>query len=172
MNRLFLTLVFVALAVGTVSAADQKPAAKTPTHAAMKMPDHGMSTPDGIKWGPPPPVFDQSAQFAVLAGNPMAAGNYVVRLKMPDGYKIMPHWHPTTENITVISGTFHFATGDKFDNTKGAVMPAGTFGFVGPHMNHYAWAEGETIVQVHGAGPFQLTYVNPADDPSKAAAAK
>ena len=167
MNRLFLTLVFVALAVGTVSAADTKPAAKTPSHAAMKM---GMSTPDDIKWGAPPPVFDQSAQFAVLAGNPMAAGNYVVRLKMPDGYKIMPHWHPTTENITVISGTFHFATGDKFDNTKGAVMPAGTFGFVGPHMNHYAWAEGETIVQVHGTGPFKLTYVNPKDAPTAAAA--
>jgi anti-sigma factor ChrR (cupin superfamily) len=164
-NKLFLTLVLVALA-GTSSAAT----ATKSTQPAMKMPDHGMSTPDDIKWGPPPPVFDPSAQFAVLAGNPMASGAYVVRLKMPDGYKIMPHWHPTTENITVISGTFHFATGDKFDNTKGAVMPAGTFGFVGPHMNHYAWAEGETIVQVHGMGPFKLTYVNPADAPSKTAA--
>jgi hypothetical protein len=172
-NRLFLTLALVALAVGTVSAADEKPAAKMPTHSASAamMPDHGMSTPDAIKWGPPPAVFTQTAQFAVLAGNPMAAGQYVVRLKMPDGYKIMPHWHPTTENITVISGTLHFATGDKFDDTKGAVMPAGTFGFVGPHMNHYAWAEGETIVQVHGTGPFKLTYVNPADDPSKSATA-
>ena len=172
MNRIFLTMMFVALAVGTVSAADEKPAAKTPAHSApaATMPDHGMTTPDDIKWGPPPPVFDPSAQFAVLAGNPMASGMYVVRLKMPDGYKIMPHWHPTTENITVISGTFHFATGDKFDNTKGATMTAGTFGFVGPHMNHYAWAEGETIVQVHGMGPFKLTYVNPKDAPTAAAA--
>jgi len=34
-------------------------------------------------------------------------------------------------------------------------------------MNHYAWTDGETVVQVHGQGPFAITYVNPADDPSK-----
>jgi len=32
---------------------------------------------------------------------------------------------------------------------------------------HYAMARGQTIVQVHGLGPFVLTYVNPADDPTK-----
>ena len=167
MNRLFLTLVLAALA-GSSSAAT----ATKSTHSAMKMPDHGLTTPDNIKWGPPPPVFQSGAEFAVIAGDPGASGPYVVRLKMPDGYKIMPHWHPTTENVTVISGTFHLGTGDTFDDAKGAEMPTGSFGFVGPNMHHYAWATGETIVQVHGTGPFKLTYVNPADDPSKTAAAK
>ena len=72
--------------------------------------------------------------------------------------------------MTVISGTFHLGTGSKFDEAKGSEMPAGSFGFIGPHMQHYAWATGETVVQVHGMGPFKLVYVNPADDPSNAAA--
>src|SRR5262249_8631710 len=167
-KRILVTLVLIALAAGNVAAAETK--AAHPAAPAAKMPDHGLTTPDNIKWGPPPPVFQSGAEFAVIQGDPMATGPYTVRLKRPDGYKIMPHWHPTTENVTVISGTFHLGTGTTFDDTKGADMPAGSFGFVGPHMNHYAWATGETIVQVHGMGPFKLTYVNPADDPSKAAA--
>ena len=72
-----------------------------------------------MKWGPAPPVFQAGAEMAVLEGNPAAQAPYVVRLKMPDGYKIMPHWHPTTENVTVISGTFHLGTGATFDEAKG-----------------------------------------------------
>jgi hypothetical protein len=169
-KRVLLTLALIALAGSSLAATAAKPATAAPKAAAAKMPDHGMSTPDGIKWGPAPPVFAAGAQFAVLQGDPGATGEYTVRLKMPDGYKIMPHWHPTTENVTVISGTFNLGTGDTFDNTKGAVMPTGTFGFIGPHMHHFAWTTGETVVQVHGMGPFKLTYVNPADDPSKTAA--
>lgn len=168
MKRSFLVLGLLAVACSAFAATATKSAA--PMHHTTKMPDHGMSTPADMKWGPAPPVFQSGAEMAVLQGNPGAAGAYTVRLKMPDGYKIMPHWHPTTENVTVISGTFHLGTGPKFDDSKGAEMPAGSFGYVGPHMQHYAWVTGETIVQVHGMGPFKLVYVNPADDPSKAAA--
>ena len=164
MKRLMLTLAMLVIAGSAWTATTSKAPAPV-----AKMPDHGLTTPDDIKWGPPPPVFTSGAQFAVIQGDPMASGPYVVRLKMPDGYKIMPHWHPTTENVTVISGTFHLGTGTTFDDTKGAEMPAGSFGFVGPHMNHYAWATGETVVQVHGMGPFKLTYVNPKDMPSQTA---
>jgi len=167
-KKLLLGLILVALAAGTMAATT--PTSSTHATHAAKMPDHGLTTPDMVKWGPAPPVFQSGAEMAVLVGNPNGAGIYTVRLKMPDGYKIMPHWHPTQENVTVISGTFHLGTGDTFDDTKGAEMPTGSFGFVGPNMHHYAWTTGETIVQVHGQGPFKLTYVNPADDPSKSAA--
>jgi hypothetical protein len=168
-KKLFLTLMLVALAAGTMAATTPTTAHHGASHSA-KMPDHGLTTPDMMKWGPAPPVFQSGAEMAVVQGNPFGAGPYVVRMKMPDGYKIMPHFHPTTENVTVISGTFHLGTGDTFDDSKGAEMPAGSFGYVGPNMHHYAWATGETIVQVHGQGPFKLTYVNAADDPSKSAA--
>lgn len=125
-------------------------------------------TPDQIKWGPPPPFVAPGAQLAVIEGNPMAeSGDYTIRLKMPDGYKIAPHWHPKRENVTVISGSFKVGMGDKFDESKMGMFPAGSFAYLDPDMHHYAMASGETIVQVHGMSPVQFNYVNPADDPSK-----
>jgi hypothetical protein len=125
-------------------------------------------TPDQIKWGPPPPFVAPGATLAVIEGNPMAStGDFTVRLKMPDGYKIAPHWHPKRENVTVISGTFKVGMGDKFDEAKMMDFPAGSFAYLDPDMHHYAMASGEVIVQVHGMSPLQFNYVNPADDPSK-----
>jgi hypothetical protein len=132
---------------------------------------HVIALAAGLKWGDPPPVFEKGAGFTVIAGNPMEAGPYVVRLKMPAGYKIAPHWHPTDENVTVISGTFEIGMGDTFDKAALKALPAGGFALMPAQMRHYAMAKTAAIVQVHGMGPFQLTYVNPADDPSTKAAA-
>jgi len=172
MKRLVAALAVIAVAVGAQAATTTtaKKAMHPAAHSAAKMPEHGLMTPDDLQWGPASPVFQSGAEMAVLHGNPGAAGAYVVRLKMPDGYKIMLNCHPTTENITVISGTFHLGTGGTFDEAKGKDMPTGSFGYVGPHMKHFAWTTGETVVQVHGTGPFKLVYVNPADDPTKSAA--
>jgi quercetin dioxygenase-like cupin family protein len=67
-----------------------------------------LTAPAEIKWGDPPPVFEKGAKFAVIAGDPGKPGIYVVRLKMPAGYKIAPHWHPTDEHVTVVSGTLRW----------------------------------------------------------------
>ena len=126
-------------------------------------------TPDSISWGPAPPVVEPGAQFAVLEGNPQgSSGDYTIRLKMPDGYRIAPHWHPKRENVTVISGTFKVGMGDTFDQAKMSAFPAGSFAYLDPQMHHYAMASGEAVVQVHGEAPFQINYVNPADDPGRA----
>jgi ChrR-like protein with cupin domain len=130
--------------------------------------DKNAFTPDTIPWGPPPPFINPGAQLAVIEGNPGAtSGDYTVRLKMPDGYRIAPHWHPQRENVTVISGTFKVGMGDTFDKDKMASFSAGSFAFLDPDMHHYAMAVGEVIVQVHGNAPLQFNYLNPADDPSK-----
>ena len=121
--------------------------------------------PNGVKWGPGPDFFEKGAQMAVLVGDPSKSGVYTLRVKMPAGYKIAPHMHPTTENVTVISGTFNIAQGDKFDAKAGTALKAGGFVSLPAQMHHYAWATGPTVVQVHGEGPFAITYVNPADDP-------
>ncbi len=128
---------------------------------------HVMSTPAEIKWGDPPPVFEKGATFAVVAGDPGKSGIYVVRLKMPAGYKIAPHWHPTDEHVTVISGTFALGMGETFDTKAMKDLPPGGYALLPAEMRHYAMARTAATVQVHGMGPFALTYVNPADDPSK-----
>jgi hypothetical protein len=125
-------------------------------------------TPDQIKYGPPPPFLAPGSQLAVIEGNPMAdSGDYTVRLKMPDGYKIAPHWHPKRENVTVISGNLKVGMGDKFDDAKMMAFPAGSFAYLDPEMHHYAMASGATEIQIHGMSPLAINYVNPADDPSK-----
>ena len=125
-------------------------------------------TPSQIKWGAPPPFVAAGAQLAVLEGDPMASsGDYTIRLKMPAGYKIAPHWHPKRENVTVISGSLKVGMGDTFDASKMTTFPAGSFAYLDPDMHHYVQTVGATVVQVHGVAPVQFNYVNPADDPSK-----
>jgi len=111
-------------------------------------------------------VLAAGAKLAVLDGDPGKAGNYTVRIQMPDGYKIMPHWHPTTERVTVISGEFHAGMGDKLDENGAMTFPPAGYAVMPARMHHFAFAKGETVVQVSGMGPFTLVYVNATDDPS------
>lgn len=118
------------------------------------------------KYGPVPSSFPPGAEVAVLSGNPFGAGDYVLRLKMPAGYLLPAHHHPTMENVTVISGQFHAGMGDKLDKATSMAFQPGGFAALPANMNHFAWTSSETVVQVHGAGPFAITYVDPKDDPS------
>jgi quercetin dioxygenase-like cupin family protein len=123
--------------------------------------------PDSAKWGPPPPVLPPGAQLAVLEGDPMKPGAYTMRLSMPDGYQIPPHYHAANEHVTVIKGEFQVGMGTKFDESKLMTLPAGTFGMLPAGMRHFARARGEAVIQLHGIGPWGLTYVNAQDDPRK-----
>lgn len=140
-----------------------KPFAQIPP---MAHPDL-FTAPKDAKYGPIPPSFPPGAQVAVLSGNPFGTGDYVLRLKMPAGYQIPAHNHPTVENVTVISGQFHAGMGDKLDKAKSLTFQPGGFAALPANMNHFAWTDSETVVQVHGAGPFTITYANPKNDPSK-----
>jgi len=131
-----------------------------------------VATPSDLKWGDPPPVFEKGARMAVVSGDPGKEGLFVVRLKMPAGYRVNPHWHPTDEHVTVLSGTFLIGMGDKFDKSTMKSLPAGGYTLLPAQMHHYAMAKSACMVQVHGMGPFSLTYVNPDDDPMKRNASK
>lgn len=137
--------------------------------APAAAPVHTVMSPDEIKWGDAPPIFSKGAKMAVMLGDPGKPGMFIVRLKVPANYKIMPHWHPTDENVTIISGSFGIGMGDKFD-AKTKVYPPGSFFSMPAKMHHFAYAKKETIVEVSAMGPFTLTYINPEDDPSKQAA--
>lgn len=122
--------------------------------------------PGDIQYGPAPAFVPAGAQLAVLEGDPLASsGDYTVRLKMPAGYRIAPHWHPQRENVTVISGTFKVGMGDRFVESEMAAFPTGSFAYLDPSMHHFAMASGEVVVQIHGMSPVQFNYVDPKDDP-------
>jgi quercetin dioxygenase-like cupin family protein len=124
-----------------------------------------ITTPQSIKWGPAPAVLPAGARAAVLDGDPAKEGLFTMRLMFPPGYRIAPHFHPADEHVTVMSGNLNVGMGDKVDKKKATVMHAGTFGVIPSGMHHYAWSSGRTVIQLHGMGPWKLTYVNPADAP-------
>jgi quercetin dioxygenase-like cupin family protein len=125
-------------------------------------------TPDKVQYGPAPSTVPAGAQFAVLEGDPGATtGDFTVRLKMPSGYRIPPHWHPHRENVTVLLGTLKVGMGDTFDEAKMMAFAPGSFAYLDPDMHHFAMTSGETIIQIHGMSPLQINYVNASDDPSK-----
>jgi hypothetical protein len=129
--------------------------------------------PDQIKWADAPPGLPKGGKIAVLQGDPSKPGPFTMRLMTPANYRIPPHWHSKDENLTVISGTFYFSEGDKADAAHAHAMKAGAYHHLPANTHHSAFSKGSAaVVQVTGEGPFDITYVNAADDPSKAAAKK
>jgi quercetin dioxygenase-like cupin family protein len=152
-NIIIASTMIIGIAGGTAIAQDHKTQAMTA---------------DALKWGPAPPVLPKGVQIAVLAGDPGKKGPFVVRLKIPAGLKVPAHQHPSAEAVTVISGDFRFGMGDKLDESKAEKLGPGGFVDLPANMNHYAFSGGgEVIVQINAEGPFEIKYVNPADDPSK-----
>ena len=121
-----------------------------------------------VIWRKGPASLPAGAEIAVLEGDSSKPGPYVFRVKVPDGFTVAPHTHPKADRVTVIAGQLNIAMGEKVEKTMGKAMPAGSFGYWPAGMKHFAWVTGETIVQFHGNGPWQINYLNPADDPRNA----
>lgn len=128
--------------------------------------NHVLVTPDAITWGPAPPALPAGAEIAVLQGDPTKAGlPFSMRVKFPDGYTVAPHWHPADENVLVLQGTLMVGLGEKLDQTAAREMAPGSYALMPKGMRHFAMAKGDTIIQIYGTGPFEINYVNAADDP-------
>jgi len=138
--------------------------AAQPAHSS----EMGFYAPTTVEWKAGPAAIPPGAKMAILEGDPTKEGPFVVRFQFPDGYHIPPHTHPKTERVTVISGTMLLAMSENLDRSAAKTLTAGTYGFWPAGMKHTAWSEGETVIQLHGIGPWQINYVNPADDPRNA----
>jgi quercetin dioxygenase-like cupin family protein len=119
-----------------------------------------------LKWSPVPSL-PKGAQIAVIEGSMAQAVPFTVRIKFPAHYALPAHTHPAVERVTVLSGTFHMGMGEKFDRAAMQPVPAGDMMIMQPGTVHFAWTDAETVVQLHGTGPWGVNYVNPNDDPRK-----
>ncbi len=128
--------------------------------------DHQMISPPDLKWSDVPSL-PPGAKIAVIEGKLNEAQAFTFRLSFPANYKIPAHWHPAVERVTVLSGTFNMGIGDKLDATRTMPLPAGSIAIMQPKTNHFAWTKEATVVQLHGTGPWGITYVNEGDDPRK-----
>lgn len=138
-----------------------------PAKAAVA--SHILLTPDQVSWGACPPALPPGPQCAVVEGDPKTPDAlFALRARLPDGYQIPPHFHPADEHVVVLSGVFNMGLGDKLDRAASHALPAGGFMVMPAGKHHYAWAKGETVIQLYAIGPWDLIYVNPKDDPRTA----
>jgi quercetin dioxygenase-like cupin family protein len=130
---------------------------------------HAIVNATELKWTP----IISGWEITVVSGNPDREGEpFTVRFRGQDGAKVPPHWHPIDENVTVLKGTFLVGVGEKYEELQLKAMTVGSFMTMPKEMRHFARAEGETIIQAHGVGPFKVNWVNPAEvgpqsDPKK-----
>lgn len=127
---------------------------------------HVMLMPVDLKWADVPSL-PPGVKVAVIEGPLNDVVPFTFRLKFPADYKLPAHWHPAIEHVTVISGIFNMGTGDMLDPSKTQPLSAGSIAIMQPKTTHFAWTKDETIIQVHGVGPWAINYVNPAEDPRK-----
>jgi len=128
--------------------------------------DHHLMIPaDEVTFNPGPATLPEGAQIAVLLGSPAEEGPFVIRLKFPADYEVPPHRHPQEEHVTVLSGGFGMGTGEAHDRDAAPLLPPGSFVRIPKGTAHFAWTSEETVVQLNGIGPFEIEYVNEADDP-------
>ena len=135
--------------------------------AAALAADEVFINPHDIKWGAAPPSLPKGAKLAVLNGDPSKPGPFTLRLMAPGGYKIPPHFHSQAENLTIVSGTLYLGMGDKMENAHAHALKGGGYHYLPAKAHHYAFTKAAAVVQVSGEGPFDIVYLNPADDPEK-----
>lgn len=125
---------------------------------------HMMVTPDELVWGPVGSM-GEGAEIAFIEGDIAEQEPFTFRLRMRDGYQIRPHVHPAYERVTVLKGTLHFAHGKTYDADKTKPLPVGSVAIMPAGDAMFGYAQGETVIQLHGTGPWGINYIDPADDP-------
>lgn len=127
--------------------------------------EHPMQTDEAAQWGDAAPMLPAGAKIAVLSGDPGGDDLYTVGLKFPAHYAIPAHFHPKDGHLTVLRGTLFMGMGDKLDTRSGKALPMGSFAITPTGVNHYVYTKDEVIILLHGMGPVDFIYVDPADDP-------
>ena len=170
MRRTALVLAIAGASTFVVStASSQQPSTTTRSKAAV---DHVMFEPSQLTWGQGPPSLPSGAKATVLEGDPNQEGPFTLRLQMPAGYRVMPHSHPADEHITVIEGTLFMGLGDQFNENTMKPLERGSFSMMKAGTTHYVMTKTGATVQLHGIGPWNINYVNPADDPREQRASR
>jgi hypothetical protein len=127
--------------------------------------NNALLTPAEIEWRSGPDILPPGAQEARLYGDPAVAGLFSLRFKLPKGYSVPPHTLSKAGLFTVISGSFRIGMGEKADASKARDMPAGSFIALAPSTPHFVSVDEETVVQLNNNGPWEITYLDPNEDP-------
>lgn len=128
---------------------------------------HVMINTSDFKWMDAPPGLPKGAKVAVLSGDPSKEGPFALRVTVPENYKVPPHWHPSMENVVVLEGTLYMGSGEKLDESKATALSPGGYSSIPAKAPHWVFSKEKCTFQVNATGPFEIVYINPADDPRK-----
>lgn len=131
---------------------------------AQSMPEAMAMTPTEMRWEAQGSLAMAGMEQVNLVGNPSRPGPYTLRLKFPTGYKLAPHMHPDSREVTILSGTWYTGYGETFDTAALKALPAGSFYTEPANVAHFVEVREPVIIQVSGTGPSGRIFVNPADD--------
>ena len=168
MRKRYAVFAILAMVIAPAMRPAQEPAPKA---APAAKPQMILVAPDDLKYGPLPAQFivgkpsvetSGTLEVAIVAGDPSKPGPFTVRARCSDGYKIAPHWHPTTENVTVLQGAMGIGMGSKWDSDALKPVPTNGFFSMPGSMRHYAQCNGDTTIQIHANGPFKFIFASPA----------
>lgn len=120
--------------------------------------------PDNLTWSSFD-AFPPGAKAVILAGDPRQAGPFMLRVKIPPNYKVAPNWQTATVYVTVLSGRYHIGIGDKFNPKYGKTLPSAGSVIIPADSHLYFWTNTGAVLEIHGIGPWEIHYVNSADDP-------
>ncbi|MCU7551870.1 cupin domain-containing protein [Chitinophagaceae bacterium LB-8] len=128
---------------------------------------HIMVNSQNLAWNTGPASLPAGIQIAILEGDLTKAGPFTARLMIPANYRIGPHFHPAIEHVTVLEGSFYMGTGKEFNESTATELKPGDFAVMPKEFVHYAFSRDKVLIQLHGIGPWGITYINEADDPRK-----
>ena len=134
---------------------------------AAASPASAQLNPAQLEWGPPPDGLPEGALFAVLSGDPSKPGLYTIRLRLPPGYKVLPHRHTGEELITVTAGEISLGRGRSYSERKATKLTRGGYSAEPANTDHYAFNMEGGEIQITGTGPYAITYVRARDDPRR-----
>jgi quercetin dioxygenase-like cupin family protein len=152
-----MTIRSIIILVGAAAIAASVAAAQTTAPGVVAV------TPDEMKWGPQGSMALPGLEQTNLVGDPTKPGPYTLRLKFPAGYKVAPHTHPDSREVTILSGTWYTGYGEKHDAAALKALPAGSFYTEPANVAHFVEVREPVLIQVSGTGPSGRKFVDPAD---------
>ena len=131
----------------TPTAAATSPATATPSLANSAF----FLLPEDVKF---PEASPGASRTRTLLGDPRAEGLYVTRTLIPKGAQTIPHTHPDSRTVTVLSGICYYGRGEVFDESQTIALPPGSFFTEPAGVPHFIWAkDGDVILQTTAIGP-------------------
>ena len=118
-----------------------------------------VGAPAELNWEPAPRGFPEGIEIARLDGDPNEPGPFTLRMRFPAGLELPPHRHRANERLTVLSGTLSLGFTERGEPTKTTAYGPGSYLFIPANQAHYGRAEEETVVQIHGSGPWRVLFL-------------